>query len=289
MGHRTGDAWKIFSNRTVLRLVWGEISPDIPKIVIIAKIIWVKNIKEHPEKEFSVDSLCPLPLFGSWPWYRSNRESWWDRSPSHGSFFAIPVLQAQAKHGESTRSSLAWNMLIYVVDIGHVTQRSLSNTLTWPVTPWTSLGKTDRMRFPRQVALIATADPSRNWSGTSGDQRRCSKKSKNKNIIIINNNRRKFRSQTSGIFRQYGQMKKQRWEESEKRKKKEDQRKSQRKKMQAREKIENSQNAVFFQWFVAPKGREVGSLTRRVQSDLVKWRSEITCHCGAKKISKSKY
>jgi hypothetical protein len=26
-------------SRTVLRLVWGEISPDIPKIVIIAKII----------------------------------------------------------------------------------------------------------------------------------------------------------------------------------------------------------------------------------------------------------
>ena len=128
-------------------------------------------------------------LFGSWPWYRSNRESWWDRSPSHGSFFAIPVLQAQAKHGESTRSSLVWNMRIYVVDIGHVTQRSLSNTLTWPVTPWTSLGKTDRMRFPRQVALIATADPSRNWSGTSGDQRRCSKKSKNKNIVITCNHK----------------------------------------------------------------------------------------------------
>ena len=75
----------------------------------------------------------------------------------------------------------------------------------------------------------------------------------------------------------------------EKEERRSEKRKSQRKKMQAREKIENSQNAVFFQWFVAPKGREVGSLTLRVQSDLVKWRSEITCRLGAKQISKSRY
>ena len=33
-----------------------------------------------------------------------------------------------------------------------------------------------------------------------------------------------------------------------------------RKKMQVREKVEKPQNILFFQWFVAPDGRKVGSL-----------------------------
>ena len=71
-------------------------------------------------------------------------------------------------------------------------------------------------------------------------------------------------------------MEKQRWEESEKRreeKKKEDQRRERvrRKKMQVREKVEKSRNTVFFQWFVAPEGRKVGSLKRRVRSHLARW------------------
>ena len=43
--------------------------------------------------------------------------------------------------------------------------------------------------------------------------------------------------------------------------------------MQAREKVEKSRFAVFFQSFVAPEGRKVGSLKRRVQSHLA--RSEM--------------
>ena len=39
-----------------------------------------------------------------------------------------------------------------------------------------------------------------------------------------------------------------------------------RKKMQMREKVGKSRNTVFFQWFVAPEGRKVGSLKRRVRS-----------------------
>ena len=31
------------------------------------------------------------------------------------------------------------------------------------------------------------------------------------------------------------------------------------------------QNTVFFQWFVAPEGRKVGSLKRRVRSQLARW------------------
>ena len=41
--------------------------------------------------------------------------------------------------------------------------------------------------------------------------------------------------------------------------------------MQVREKVGKSRNTVFFQWFVAPEGRKVGSLKRRVQSHLARW------------------
>ena len=71
-------------------------------------------------------------------------------------------------------------------------------------------------------------------------------------------------------------MEKHRWEESEKRgeeKKREDQRRERvrRKKMQVREKVGKSRITVFFEWFVAPEGRKVGSLKRRVRSHLAKW------------------
>ena len=44
-----------------------------------------------------------------------------------------------------------------------------------------------------------------------------------------------------------------------------------RKKMQVREKVGTSRFTVFFQWFVAPEGRKVTSLKRRVQSQLARW------------------
>ena len=37
-----------------------------------------------------------------------------------------------------------------------------------------------------------------------------------------------------------------------------------------REKVGKSRNTVFFQWFVAPEGRKVGSLKRRVRSQLAR-------------------
>ena len=69
---------------------------------------------------------------------------------------------------------------------------------------------------------------------------------------------------------------KQRWEESQKRreeKKKEDQKREslRRKKVKVREKVGKSRDTVFFQWFVAPEGRKVGSLKRRVRSQLARW------------------
>ena len=44
-----------------------------------------------------------------------------------------------------------------------------------------------------------------------------------------------------------------------------------RKKMQMREKVGKSRNTVFFPWFGAPEGRKVGSLKRRVRSQLARW------------------
>ena len=61
---------------------------------------------------------------------------------------------------------------------------------------------------------------------------------------------------------------KQRWEESERR---EEERERVRRKKQMREKVGKSRNTVFFQWFVAPEGRKVGSLKRRVRSHLARW------------------
>ena len=54
---------------------------------------------------------------------------------------------------------------------------------------------------------------------------------------------------------------KQRWEESE-------EKRVRRQKIQMREKVGKSRSTVFFQWFVAPEGRKVGSLKRRVRSQL---------------------
>ena len=72
-------------------------------------------------------------------------------------------------------------------------------------------------------------------------------------------------------FRQYGQMEKQRWEESEKRREEErrsEQRKSQKKEDAVREKVAKSRFTVFF---VAPEDQKVGSLKRRV------WRHVARC------------
>ena len=84
--------------------------------------------------------------------------------------------------------------------------------------------------------------------------------------------RRNFRSQTSDNMDKWKSRggKSQRGEE----KKREDQRgeRVRRKKMQVREKVGKSRFTILFQWFVAPEGRKVGSLTRRVRSHVVRWK-----------------
>ena len=59
-------------------------------------------------------------------------------------------------------------------------------------------------------------------------------------------------------------------EEAERRERFEE-RRVRRKNMQMREKVGKSRNTVFFQWFGAPEGRKVGSLKRRVRSQLARW------------------
>ena len=71
--------------------------------------------------------------------------------------------------------------------------------------------------------------------------------------------RRKFRSETSDNMDSW---------KAEVRRVRRD--KIRRKKMQMREKVGKSRNTVF-QWFVAPVGRKVGSLKRRVRSQLARW------------------
>ena len=79
-------------------------------------------------------------------------------------------------------------------------------------------------------------------------------------IYIVLYSRRKFRSETSDNMDS--------WKAEVKRVRRE---KIRRKKMQMREKVGKSRFTVFFQWFVAPEGRKVGSLKRRVRSQLARW------------------
>ena len=72
--------------------------------------------------------------------------------------------------------------------------------------------------------------------------------------------RRKFRSETSDNMDS--------WKAEVRRVRRE---RVRRKKMQMREQVGKSRNTVFFQWFGAPEGRKVGSLKRRVRSQLARW------------------
>ena len=100
--------------------------------------------------------------------------------------------------------------------------------------------------------------------------------------------RRKFRSQTSDNMDRWKAEQGRGREKRKIRRKKIRRERVRRKKMQMREKVGKSRNTVFFQWFVAPEGRKVGSLKRRVRSQLARWEMKIARRCGAKHISKSK-
>ena len=75
----------------------------------------------------------------------------------------------------------------------------------------------------------------------------------------------RLRAWTTCTVAQYGEMKKQSAGRRVRREK------IRRKKMQVREKVGKSRNIVFFRGFVAPEGRKVGSLKRRVRRHLGRW------------------
>ena len=83
--------------------------------------------------------------------------------------------------------------------------------------------------------------------------------------------RRKFRSQTSENMDRWKAEQGRGREKRKIRRKKSRRERVRRKKMQMREKVGKSRNIVFFQWFGAPEGRKVGSLKRRVRSQLARW------------------
>ena len=85
------------------------------------------------------------------------------------------------------------------------------------------------------------------------------------------NHRRKFRSQTSDNMDRWKAEQGRGREKRKIRRKKSRRERVRRKKMQMREKVGKSRNTVFFQWFGAPEGRKVGSLKRRVRSQLARW------------------
>ena len=81
-------------------------------------------------------------------------------------------------------------------------------------------------------------------------------------------NRRKFRSQTSDNMDRWKAEQGRGREKRKIRREKIRRERVRRQKIQMREKVGKSRNTVFFQWFVAPQGRKVGSLKRRVRSQL---------------------
>ena len=83
--------------------------------------------------------------------------------------------------------------------------------------------------------------------------------------------RRKFRSQTSDNMERWKAEQGRGIEKRKIRRKKIRRERVRRQKIQMREKVGKSRNTVFFQWFVAPEGRKVGSLKRRVRSQLARW------------------
>ena len=89
-------------------------------------------------------------------------------------------------------------------------------------------------------------------------------------IIYIMDNRRKFRSQTSDNMERWKAEQGRGREKRKIRRKKSRRGRVRRQMMQMREKVGKSRNTVFFQWFVAPEGRKVGSLKRRVRSQLAR-------------------
>ena len=96
----------------------------------------------------------------------------------------------------------------------------------------------------------------------SGEERRAEEKRRRKTI--------REEKESEERVRRKSQKKESQKKESQKKGSEE---RARRKKMQVREKVEKLRFTVFSSWFVAPEGRKVSSLKRRVQSRLARWKS----------------
>ena len=91
-----------------------------------------------------------------------------------------------------------------------------------------------------------------------------------RNLSYRSYNRRKFRSQTSDNMDRWKAEQGRGREKRKIRREKSRRERVRRKKMEMREKVGKSRFTVFFQCVVAPEGRKVGSLKRRVRSQLAR-------------------
>ena len=130
--------------------------------------------------------------------------------------------------------------------------------------------KEPRRRIPRAHGTAATWQWCGGPSGTTLWKSHVARKFPIQSKVVPSG-RRKFRSQTSdNMDRWKAEMERVREKRKIRREKRRRER-VRRKKMEMREKVGKSRNTVFFQWFGAPEGRKVGSLKRRVRSQLARW------------------
>ena len=104
------------------------------------------------------------------------------------------------------------------------------------------------------------------------------------NMGILWDIRRKFGSQTSDNMDRWKAEQGRGREKRKIRRKKSRRERVRRKKMQMREKVGKSRNTVFFPWFVALEGRKVGSLKRRVRSQLALVQSQVRFNMVLEKV-----
>ena len=89
-------------------------------------------------------------------------------------------------------------------------------------------------------------------------------------VKMYKTHQRKIRSQTSDNMDRWKAEQGRGREKRKIRREKSRRERARRKKMEMREKVGKSRFTVFFQWFVAPEGRKVGLLKRRVRSQLAR-------------------
>ena len=178
-------------------------------------------------------------------------------------FKTLPV--NSAAHGPSTITysmgwyGILWCLLYISEDIPSIltiqTVYWVYWLFGWDICTWSNLGSTVVMN---KVALKTVPLHHAGFLSNSMAQ------------LCKVHDRRKFRSQTSDNMDRWKAEQGRGREKRKIRREKIRRERVRRKKMQMREKVGKSRNTVFFQWFVAPEGRKVGLLKRRVRSQLAR-------------------